>query len=809
MSVYWGNLRVHWFKWATFYLLGAVAAAASAQSGAPAASTSGSGLITSSKLRPHQVEEADMPVFSIADEVRTDEDGKLILTGNAEVRRIDSVVKGDRIDYQRETGQVDVRGNGLMMRDGSIVHSDSFNYNLDGETGKIQGPKFQLGEGGGSGTAELGEVFSREHMRLSDAYYVACPCPDPAWHITSPRVDFYIDKNEGVARNGVLFFKGVPILASPYLSFPLRKERKSGFLLPTYGGSSNSGIEFSLPYYFNLAPNYDLTLTPRFLAKRGVQLGAEFRYLGSNYEGQLSGTYLHKDRREDDSRWMYRWQHAHNLGNGFNALFDLRRVSDDDYFRDFTSLGLNEASIDSVPSMAMLNWSGAKYWYAHVQTYTYQTLQDRTSDSSRLPQYDKLPELYVRGARYNWGGFDVTSDNYATRFSMPKYRDPFHPYPYGQSLYPRQSYDGQRLSSYNSISYPIIRPGWYVVPKAAMHLSQYNTDWHGFALGADGYNGRIPGTPRSQSRALPLLSLDTGMTFERETSLFGNAAVQTLEPRLYYLYVPYRDQSSIPIYDTSIASFNFAQAFEENLFSGGWDRIANANQLTLGLTTRWLDEGTGFERLSLSAAQRLYFEDQKVTLPGGRPRTSTKSDYLVGVNAALTDKLDLRFDAQFNPESRERNRMSAGLRWQPKRLALLALNYRYERDPAQLVDPNVVNSINYVDNSKEQISLSGQWPLSSKFHAVGRVDYSLQEKRSTQLVLGLEYRGDCCWVARTVYQRYAVSEKNTNTAVFFQMELLGLGSLGTDPLGMLSNTINGYQSITPPIPETTTYERYE
>lgn len=778
--------------------------AASAQSGVSAPE-----LITSSKLRPHYVEESDMPVFSVADDMRTDEDGKLILTGNAEVRRIDSVVKGDRIDYLRDTGQVDVRGNGLMMRDGTIVNSGSFSYNLDRQTGELTAPKFKLAEGGGSGTAEFGEIFSRDHMRLTDAYYVACPCPEPAWHITSPRVDFYLDDNEGVARNGVLYFKGVPILASPYLSFPLRKERKSGFLLPTYGGSSNSGLEISLPYYFNLAPNYDLTLTPRIMAKRGVQLGAEFRYLGADYDGKFTGTYLPKDRSADNDRWMYRWEHKHRLGNGFYAAFDMSRVSDDDYYRDFTSLGLNEASIDYVPSTATLGWSGSKYWRAHVQTLTYQTLQDKTAAYTRTPQYDKLPELYVRGARYNWGGFDLASDNYATRFIMPKYKDSFHPYPFGAALYPRQSYDGQRVTSYNSVSYPIIRSGWYVVPKAALHLSQYHTDWHGFKLGADGYTGQVPGTPRTQSRAVPLFSVDSGMTFERQASLFGNAMVQTLEPRAYYLYVPYRDQSSIPVYDTSVASFNFAQAFEENLFSGGWDRIANANQLTLGLTSRWLDESTGVERLSLSAAQRLYFADQTVTLPGIKPRNNTKSDYLVGVNAALTDKLDLRFDAQFNPESRERNRMSAGVRWQPKRLSLLSLSYRYERDPRQISEPNIVNTLNYIDNSKEQVSLSGQWPLTSKIHAVGRVDYSLQERRSTQVVLGLEYKGDCCWVARTVYQRYAISEKNTNTAVFFQLELLGLGSLGTDPLGMLSKTVNGYQSITPPIPNTTTYERYE
>lgn len=791
-------------------MLGMAALSASAQPLASDANrVSTEGLVVSPQLRMHTLQESEMPVFSSADEARTDETGKLILQGHAEVRRIDSVVKGDRIDYQRDTGQVDVYGDGLMLREGTLIRSGEFHYNFNHETGRVETPDFWLGEGAGAGTASQAEIFSRDHMRLSDAYYVGCPCPEPAWHITSPRVDFHVDENEGIARNGVLYFKGVPILASPYLSFPLRKERKSGFLLPTYGGSSNSGLEFSLPYYFNLAPNYDLTLQPRIMAKRGLQLGAEFRYLGRAYSGQLAGTYLHNDRHADRRRWLLHWQHRHNLGNGFRADIDLRRVSDDDYFRDFTSLGLNEASIDNLPSRVRLSWAGAKYWRAHVQTHTYQALQDKTAARHRRPPFDKLPELYVRGARYNWAGFDVGSSNTATWFSMPKYKDPFHPYPHGATRYPYDWYDGQRLASYNSIAYPIVRAGWYLTPKAALHLSQYRTNWNNFGLGRDGYTGLVPGTPRTESRSVPLWSLDAGMTFERETSLFGKASVQTLEPRLYYLYVPYRNQASLPVYDTSIAAFNFSQAFEENLFSGGWDRIANANQLTLGLTSRWLDEVSGFERLSVSLAQRLYFEDQKVTLPGGQSRTNTKSDYLVGVNAALTDKLDFRFDAQFNPESRDRNRISTGFRWQPKRLALMSLSYRYERDPRQILNPNVVQSANYIDRTKEQVSLAGQWPLTSKLSTVGRIDYSLQEKRSTQIVLGLEYKGDCCWVARTVYQRYAVSEKTTNTAVFFQLELLGLGSLGTDPLGMLSRTINGYQSTTPPIPQTTTFERYE
>lgn len=800
-------MRLVW--WALLLAAGALPAAQAQQSASPAAAgVALKGLQVAPKLQVHKnIDENDMSTFLVADKIENDQDGRVVLTGKAEVRRIDAIVKGDRIDYQRSTGDVRVRGNGLILRDASLITGPAFDYNVDKETGQISEPDFWLGATGGAGTAARAEMFSRNHMRLTDVSYSGCPCPDPAWYIKSPKVDLHFDENEGIARDGVLYFKDFPILYSPYLSFPVRKERKSGFLLPTYGTSSSGGFEVSVPYYFNLAPNYDLTLIPRYLSKRGLQMGAEFRYLGQDYGGQFYGTYLPNDRAADRKRWYYALQHVHGLGGGLSASLDVRRVSDDDYFRDFSSFGLSESSYTYLPSSAGLSWSGQQYFHASLYAHTYQTLQDK-SGSYLLPQYDRLPELYVQGARYNWGGFDLRSDNYATRFVMPKFKYGTHPYPAQASgLQPYQSYDGTRFSSYTTVSYPIMRAGWHVIPKAGLHLSQYSTDWHGFS--APFTPALTPG-PRTQSRILPIVSVDSGMTFEREASLFGNAAIQTLEPRLYYLRVPYRDQSQIPVFDTYYADFNFAQAFDENIFSGGWDRIADADQLTIGLTSRWLDEESGFERLSLSAAQRVYFRDQLVTLyPGDTIRTKTKSDYLFAASAALTDKFFVRFDAQYNPESRDRNRMTAGVRWEPKRLASLSLSYRYKRDPRQVIDPQVQTQPGYVDATKEQVSLAGQWPLANKLYAVGRFDYSLAEKRSTQSIFGLEYKGDCCWTARVVMQRYAVSREDVNTAMFFQLELSGLGSIGTDPMRLLRERVAGYQSVTTPIAEKTTFERYE
>ncbi|MEI2416829.1 LPS-assembly protein LptD [Orrella sp. JC864] len=777
-------------------LLAACGAAAShaqgiadpAQAGPQAASAPGvsvPGLRISPGLRMHRdLGEDDIPVILEGDRMDGDPDTDVTLTGNAQVRRIDSVLKGERIRYRRGTGELDAEGGVRLLRDGSLVVGPRLHYNVDQETGNVDEPSFWIGANGGSGRAEYADIFSRSRMRLTNVVYTGCPCPDPAWEIRSSRVDLDFDENEGVARNGVLYFKNVPILASPYLTFPVKNERKSGFLLPTYGTTSKGGFDLTVPYYFNLAPNYDLTVMPRLLTKRGVQLGGEFRYLGQSYIGQVSGAYLPDDRVAGRSRWIYSMQHYQRLGGGFYLDWDVNGASDDDYFRDISSVGLNEASTTHLPRRGRLGWN-SRYWSAYVQAYSYQTLQD--PDSPIMPPYDMLPEFSLRGARYGWKGLDLQWDNSAIWFKRPDYL--------GRRIGP----EGQRFTSYPTISYPIVRPGWYVTPKAGVHMTQYQTNWYG----TNWYD--LPGGQSAYrstaSRSLPILSLDSGMTFERDTTLFGKDSIQTLEPRIYYLYVPYRDQEALPIYDTSLATFSFAQAFDENIYSGGWDRIANANQVTLGLTTRWLDAGTGFERLSLSGAQRIYFDDQRVGLPGEVRRTGMRSDFLVSAEAALTDTLSTQVTAQFNPTDDRWERSVISARWRPQRLASVGVSYRYTRTPpAEAI---------YLPRGKEQVSVYTQWPFSQKWYGVGRVDYSLEESRVTQSIAGLEYKGDCCWAARAVLQRYAVSAQDANTALFFQLELTGLGSLGTDPMQLLSRSIPGYEPINPSLPAGTTFERYE
>jgi len=757
-----------------------------------------------------------MPTFLEGARAEGASAGHVVLTDDAQVRRRDTGLKADRIDYAQDTGELDAEGNVRLRRDANLLTGSRLRYNTETETGSVEGAQFWLGVNAGAGSAEHIELFSRSRMRLTQVTYTGCDCPEPAWEIRASKVDLDWDENDGVARNGVLYFKGVPILASPYLTFPIRDARKSGLLVPTYGTSSSSGFEVSTPFYLNLAPNYDATITPRYLARRGMQTAGEFRYLGRDFRGEFSGTYLARDRQLGVKRWLYSSRHQHNLGRGVYADWNVSGTSDDDYFRDFSTLGLNEASTTYLAREGRLGWNG-RYARGFARVYRTQSLFE--SDAlTRVPQYDKMPEVVMQGARYDWRGLDVSVDGTATWF-----RPLIGEQQIGGLWQDRRfGPDGQRFVIYPSVTLPLVRPGWYVKPKAGVHVAHYNTQWYaGNARNTAAYNTQyaaVYGSPRNggTTRTQPIFSLDTGMTFERDAAFFGKPVTQTLEPRAYYLRVPYRAQQGLPVYDTSLADFSFAQAFQENIYTGGWDRISNANQLTIGLTSRFLDAGSGAERFTFSAAQRLYFEDQRVLLPDEIPRENARSEYLLNTTAALTDTLSVQAALQYNTYQSQWDRAMAGLRWKPQRLALIAASYRYQRDALM---PGGGGYAPFAPRGQNQLSLAVQWPLTQKWFAVGRIDYSLrrtqigtnppERRRITQAIAGLEYKGDCCWTARTVFQRYAVDARKSNTAVFFQLELRGLGMLGSDPMQMLSRSIPGYEPVSPPVRPATTFERYE
>ena len=806
IQVIFSNVRI--FCW--LLLLSGLSVALAQTPGAPSPSAQATltadgllmpGLKVSPRLGQGILSDKTMPMFIEAAEMQGDGQNNLKMKGASAVRRQDGVLKANIIDYNKGTGVMDAQINARLIRDGNVISGTGILYKAEDGTATVDQPNFWI-DNGGAGVGSWADVYNKNQMSLTDVTYSGCPCPQPSWYIETEKLDLDFLENEGVARNGVLYFKDVPILASPYLSFPIKKERKSGFLLPTFGATSKTGVDFTQPYYFNIAPNMDMTAQLRAMSKRGLQIGDEFRYMGEKYTGMMAGTYLNRDIQTGTDRWMFTANHFQSLGNGFFAGYNVSGVSDDNYFNDFATIAVNQSTTTYLPRMAGTGWAN-EFWQTSAQVQTYQTL--RPPGTAVAPIYNKVPELMANGARFDLGGFDIQSQNTITRFEMPL----DNRFPYGPDGSLRYKPDGSRASSYSSISYPIVRPGWYITPKIALSATQYQTDWYGLE-GWYGYG------QASNSRVLPIMSLDSGMTFDRETTFFGKPATQTLEPRAYYLRVPYRDQSQFPVYDTTLADFNFSQAFQENIYAGGWDRIANANQATVALTTRWMDQDTGFERFSFGVAQRFYFEDQMVTLPFEVPRTNTKSEFLVGTNAALTDKLSASAIFQYDPYSNQWDRSQIIARWRPQRLAMMSLSYRYQINPPSLAL--------YQPQGQNQISGSFQWPIAKKWYTVGRVDYSFNRvdaqsiidptvmvamPKVTQGVLGVEYKGDCCWSSRVVFQRYVVSVDQTNSAVFFQLELGGIGNLGQNPMGIIGRSIPGYESVTPAVPSVSKFERYE
>ena len=764
--------------------LAGVAAVRAQEAGAAPTAT----LRESRSLQLHPgIDVNQLPVFTRSESVQGDPDDRIVLEGDAEVRRNDVILKGTRIDYDRAAEVLDAQGDVRLLREGSVITGPALRLDMASDSGEFENPEFYVATTGGSGEAEKAEFLSRTQTRLHEVIYSGCPCPEPDWYIRARQVDLDFDTEQGLARSGVVYFKGVPILGAPILSFPLSDKRKSGFLPPTFGLTSRSGAQFTLPYYLNLAPNYDATLYPMIFARRGMQLGAEFRYLGAGYQGQVYGAIMPHDRESERSnRWYYSASHQQDLGRGFGLGWDLQRASDDDYFRDFSAVALDRASTVTLPQSVTLSWANP-YFSAQLTPVQYQVLQD--VDSPITPPYDMLPRFTFAGNRYDWKGLDLRMAGEAVRFRRVPWLAT------GEAL-PRE--EGTRLSIYPSITMPILRPGWFITPKAGVHASSYHTDFNrSLYYDPDSPAGGLREYDiRSANRVLPILSLDTGLIFERDATLFGRSMTQTLEPRLYYLYVPYRDQRTIPVYDTALADFGFSQLFSENLFSGGWDRIANANQLTAALSTRWLDGASGVERARLSAAQRVYFADQRVTLPGEAPRSNERSDFLFEVAGSLTDDLSGQATIQYNPYIHRLEQSSISARWDAARLATVYAGYRYIRRSFQ-------------QSGQEQVSMAVQWPFATNWYGVGRVDYSMQDSRFTQVLGGVEYNGGCCWTARVVAQRYAVSSESSNTALFFQLELNGLGSLGTDPLETLRRNIPGYQPVSRPIQPGTPFERYE
>ena len=707
-----------------------------------------------------------LPVFVAADRIDGKTDIEVVAQGKVELRQAGRSLTADHLTYWQDSDEFEAVGRVELTSRDDLMRGPKLHLKVDDNVGYFEQPWYQLkrpppqqkpGEvlplTTGSGQAERLDFQGEDHYHLSDATYSTCPAGNPAWYARASGLDLDYETEEGIARNATLVFQGVPILYTPWLSFSLNNKRKSGLLAPTLGSTSNSGLEVALPYYWNIAPNLDATIVPRVMSKRGTQLGGEFRYLDFNYFGQARGEYLPNDQVSHSTRSSLSLQHFQNFGQGLSASLDLNQVSDDSYFTDLSSRITNIAQ-NNLLRQGTLNYAGP-WWNAALMAQSFQTLQDPALPPVAAP-YRRLPQLSLYAYRPDLpGGSALTINGEFVDFSHPT------------------QVVGRRTTIYPQIALPLQTAAFYITPKIGLNSTSYSLE------------RQDPGTPTTLTRNVPIVSVDSGVFYERNLDWFGRSLTQTLEPRAYYLYVPSRDQHLIPVFDTGVADFNFAQIFSENRYSGG-DRIGDANQITAAVTSRLIDTSNGAELLRGMVGQRVYFRRQEVTLPGEPVRNTTLADFLAAISGQVMPKTYVDAAWQFNPRNSLTDRLTLTARYLPELGKVINAGYRYNRD--DLVPANRLR----------QIDVSAQWPLTGGWYGVGRYNYSLDERRIIETVGGLEYNGGC-WITRVVLQRLATASGNSSTSFYIQLELNGFSSLGSNPMDLLKRSIPGYGRINQPI----------
>jgi LPS-assembly protein len=685
------------------------------------------------------------PIYVVADSSEAEPNGEIRLRGQAAIVKGDRQLNADEVTFNRDqqaavaTGAV-VFGDSRMMLEGS-----SLEYNIDADQGTIENASYALREKRARGRAT--RIIRRDASRhtLEGAFYTTCPPGKRDWAVRSSKVNLDFDAGEGSARNVVLDFKGVPILYSPYFSFPLSDKRKSGFLAPSAGNGDEVGFELRAPYYLNLAPNYDATITPRYMSKRGLMMEGLGRYLFTDFQGEIGGTYLPSDSEASRDRNSVSFMQSGSFTPRWTHYLTFNRVSDDAYFEDFGK-GINDVSTTHLQRLATTSYNGDN-WRLRGQVETYQTL-------SGTQPYRRLPQLM-----FNTSGFAIGGLNYALDSEYTLYDHP-------------DLVDGARLDLYPSLSLPWERAAFRIEPRVGFRYTQYDL------------NHQLPGRDDAPTRSVPILSLDSGLFFERDVDLWGFNAMQTLEPRLYYLYVPNRNQDDIPVFDTGDTDFSFQSLFRSNRFSGP-DRQGDANQVTAAVTSRFLSGASGVELFRGSVGQVRYLRDRQVALRPGPAVESSESAIVGELWARLTRALVARGDLEWDPDTGSTQRSVFGIYYRPQNGLLLNASYRMRRELPDLSAPGLTESM-------EQIDVSGVVPLGRNWQLVGRSYYSLPESKIIESFVGVGYES-CCWGARVVTRRYVRNlSGDTTSAILFELELKGLTNIGNKVENLLTEGVYGY-----------------
>jgi LPS-assembly protein len=705
--------------------------------------------------------------------------------GDVELRQGDLKLRADLLRFTPARDELHAIGNVRIDRAGDRYWGPELTLDVERYAGEFIAPHYWLARTGAGGSASRAEFIDRSRSRLYDATYTSCPIDngeEPDWVLKADSVSVDMERNEGVAEGAVLRFLGVPILGLPHMSFPVTGERKSGWLPPNVNLDSRSGFEVSVPYYWNVLPNLDTTITPIVSNRRGFAVANELRYLTEKHVGSLRTTLLPDDRVERETRYSFDLQHESRFDARTTVLANIQRVSDDNYWKDFAR-SLPSITQRLLPQDVLLlrrydRLDNDLDVYARLQRW--QVLQAADPDGI-APPFQRRPQVGIRATGRFFDAWHYSAETEVNRFSLPDAL----PLPAGV----QPGSGGARWHLLAGIERRFGASGWWVVPRASLNSAYYETDE---AM----RDGR-----RSGGRTIPTFSVDGGLLFERDAKLFGRAVRQTLEPRLLYVKTPYRDQSTLPNFDSAAKDFNFVSIFSRNIFSGV-DWVSDANEITAGATSRFLDAKSGAELLRLGLAQRYVFNSQRI-LPDCPPdaqntdeclRTERRlSDLLLLGSSRLWPAWVLDGTVEYNPSTNRSVRSVLSARYNPEPFHTVALTYRYARGLSEQFELGWQWPI-YRREPTSVAAAAGGAPCKGTLYGVGRVNYSTLESRLTDSIVGLEYDAGC-WIGRIVGERLSTGRSEATTRLMIQLELVGLSRLGSNPLATLIDNVPGYRLL--------------
>jgi LPS-assembly protein len=700
-------------------------------------------LPSAAKSRPPTMEN---PLTDIrARQLRTVSGGVSEFSGNVEMQQGDQRLTAEQLRYDKATGLADATGN-VMFQDssGASFQTQETHINLESRLGYAGPSYFRLENAGARGDAERIDFEGPDHTRLTRVRYTTCAPGQDSWFLKMRELNLDTQEDIGTAYHASVDFQGVPIFYLPYLSFPISDQRKSGFLIPRLGSASNRGLEVAAPYYFNLAPNYDDTLTPQFMTKRGLQLQNQFRYLTRHSEGTFELEMLPHDRMENgDNRAAGLYQHKHVFNTLWTGNVDLRAVSDKKYFDDFgDNLGLTTQT--HLPQNAGVDYRGP-LWNFSARAADYQTI-DRTiapadRPYARLPQINLSTNLPLSPNHVNYF-FESEAVNFERSIGVT----------------------GERLNLGPALSLPLQNSYGYVTPRLGVRHIAYHLS---------STQDETPSLTRG------VFSLDSGLIFERDSRWGERRFTQTLEPRLYYLYIPPKGQDGLPNFDTGVPDLSFSNLFRDNRFAGG-DRVGDSNQITAAVSTRFIDDSDGTERGRASLGRIYYLADRQVNLPAG-PSGAASSDIVGEAATTLASHWHARSTVQWNRADDHLQRYNYYLQYNPAKNRIVNVGKRFSR------------------GDLEQTDISTEWPIAGRWTFRARSLYSLRDSRNVDSYAGVEYNA-CCWALRVVgSRRLAIDTQRDNAAtqnssIMLELELTGLSKLGYVPDSPLRESVFSFPS---------------